>query len=120
MNNEPREGFTRPVAEDGTELAFRPDLGADVYVHPRTQRVYLDVGDGRFEPTERGVSDLARPEAPDPGADFPTERPPGRPKYGVDLSAEGYAGGRQSRATMSGVQESANTLRPQSDPLGEG
>lgn len=93
MNNDPREGFTRPVAEDGTELAFRPDLGADVYVHPGTQRVYLDVGDGVFEPTERCAADLARPTTPDPSAEFPTERPMGQPKYGVDLSAEGYAAG---------------------------
>ncbi|MCZ7644951.1 MAG: hypothetical protein M5U26_06655 [Planctomycetota bacterium] len=88
--NDHGEGFTRPQAEDGVELAFRPDLGADVYVHPETLRVYLDVGEGRMQRTERLATELARPAA-DPAADFPTERPQGRAKYGVDLSAEGYA-----------------------------
>ena len=91
MNNENHEMYTAPLAEDGVRLTFRPDLGADVYVHPHSQRVYLDVGRGRFEATERLASDLARSTPPDPGADFPTERPLGQPKYGVDLSAEGYA-----------------------------
>ena len=85
------EGFTRPMAEDGAELKFRPDLGADVYVHPRTQRVYLDTGGGRYQPTNRVAGDLARGLPADPAAEFPTERPRSGPKYGVDLSAEGYA-----------------------------
>ena len=88
-NDERYETRTRPTAEDGTPLVFRPDLGADVYVHPRTKKVYLDLGQGRFQPTEQRAEDAAR--VVDPGADFPTERPVGAPKYGVDLSAEGYA-----------------------------
>lgn len=88
-NDERQETYTRPTAEDGTELVFRPELGADVYVHPRTKLLYLDLGSGRFQRTERRVDDT-RP-AVDPAADFPTERPRGAPKYGVDLSVEGYA-----------------------------
>ncbi|MBE7466177.1 MAG: hypothetical protein HS116_22100 [Planctomycetes bacterium] len=93
MNRETNgEGRTIPRAEDGVELQFRPDLGADVYVHPATEHVYLDTGTGRFQRTERLARELKR-QAPaaDPGLDFPTERPQGRAKYGVDLSAEGYA-----------------------------
>ena len=88
-NDERQETVTRPRADDGAELQFRPDLGADIYVHPQTKLMYLDLGNGRFQRTERLVED-ARP-ALDPAADFPTERPRGAPKYGVDLSVEGYA-----------------------------
>lgn len=92
MNPNKPEAFTRPLAEDGAELAFRPDLGADVYVHPRDNRVYLGLGEGRYQRTERSADDLARERTViDPAADFPTERPRGAPKYGVDLSTEGYA-----------------------------
>lgn len=88
-NDDRQETRTRPTAEDGAELAFRPDLGPDIYVHPRTKWMYLDLGNGQFQRTERRAAE-ASPTL-DPGADFPTERPRGAPKYGVDLSVEGYA-----------------------------
>ncbi len=94
MTDENRqETFPRPKAEDGAELRFRPDLGADVYVHPNNRTVYLDMGNGRFQRTERLAPEApARAYAPaDPAMDFPAERPRGGPKYGVDLSTEGYA-----------------------------
>ena len=88
-NDERQETVIRPRADDGTELQFRPDLGADIYVHPQTKLLYLDLGNGRFQRTERRA-EVARPVL-DPAADFPTKRPRGGPKYGVDLSVEGYA-----------------------------
>ena len=87
-NDELNETYTPPTA-DGAQLIFRPDLGADVYVHPQTKLMYLDLGEGRYQRTERRVDEA--PPAVDPGADFPTERPRGAAKYGVDLSVEGYA-----------------------------
>ncbi|HYG77928.1 MAG TPA: hypothetical protein VEK08_23180 [Planctomycetota bacterium] len=90
-HSERRETLTRPLAEDGTELLFRPDLGADTYIHPRTRAVYLDLGGGNYQRTERVIDDL-KCASPDRAAhDFPTDRPRGRPAYEVDLSVEGYA-----------------------------